>query len=360
MTLFQEFIKFSLGKGEALSHKLTEQDWLSLYAEAQRQSLFGVFMDGVERAVALGEAKPQRLMQWIVKVMALEQRNKLLDEKAAELTRIFADDGFKSCILKGQGVAKLYPRPYRRQCGDIDIWVEGGREKILAYLKGKYKIGSPVIHHVDVDVWNGVPVEVHFIPSFAYSPFRYRKFKRFFSVQAQSQFDNYSKEYGFATPTIEFNVVYSLMHIFHHVLHEGIGLRQLLDYYYILKTYKGNKEVIMRFLASLGLDRFAAAVMYVEKAFFDLEDEYLLCTPDVSLGSFLLDEIQRSGNFGKYDERNINVNRKNGWSVYLHNVKRNFVFFKFAPSEVLWAPIWKPCHFVWRMVKGYAKGNVEF
>lgn len=54
MTLFQEFIKFSLGKGEALSHKLTEQDWLSLYAEAQRQSLFGVFMNGVERAVALG------------------------------------------------------------------------------------------------------------------------------------------------------------------------------------------------------------------------------------------------------------------------------------------------------------------
>ena len=353
MTLFQEFIKFSLGKGEALSRKLTEQDWLSLYEEAKRQSLFGIFMDGVERAVALGEAKPQRLMQWIAKVMALEQRNKLLDEKAAELTRIFADDGFKSCILKGQGVAKLYLRPYRRQCGDIDIWVEGGREKILAYLKSKYKIGSPVIHHVDVDVWDGVPVEVHFIPSFAYSPFRYRKFKRFFSVQAQSQFDNYSKEYGFATPTIEFNVVYSLMHIFHHVLHEGIGLRQLLDYYYILKTYKGNKEVIMRYLASLGLDRFAAAVMYVEKAFFDLEDEYLLCTADVSLGSFLLDEIKRSGNFGKYDERNRCVDRENRWKLYLHNVRRNMMFMKFCPSEVMWSPIWKPCHFVWRMVKGY-------
>lgn len=353
MVLFQEFIKFSLGKGKALSRKLTEQDWLSLYAEAQRQSLFGVFMDGVERAVALDEAKLQRLMQWIAKVMALEQRNKLLDAKAAELTRIFADDGFKSCILKGQGVAKLYPHPYRRQCGDIDIWVEGGRENILAYLKSKYKIGSPVIHHVDVDVWNGVPVEVHFIPSFAYSLFRYRKFKRFFSVQAQPQFDNYSKEYGFATPTIEFNVVYSLMHIFHHVLHEGIGLRQLLDYYYILKAYKGNKEVIMKILASFGLDRFAAAVMYVEKAFFDLEDECLLCSPDVSLGSFLLYEIQRSGNFGKYDERYINVDRKNGWSVYLHNVRRNMMFLNFCPSEVIWSPIWKPCHFVWRKIKGY-------
>lgn len=353
MILFQEFIKFSLGKGDTLSHNLTEQDWLSLYAEAQRQSLFGVFMDGVERAVALGEAKPQRLMQWIAKVMALEQRNKLLDDKAAELTSIFADDGFKSCILKGQGVAKLYPHPYRRQCGDIDIWVEGGREKILAYLKSKYKIGAPVIHHVDVIFWDDVPVEVHFIPSFAYSPFRYRKFKRFFRGLSQSQFDNYSKEYGFATPTIGFNIVYSLMHIFHHVLHEGIGLRQLLDYYYILKAYNGKKEVIMKILASLGLERFAAAVMYVEKAFFDLEDEYLLCSADVSLGSFLLDEIKRSGNFGKYDERYKNVNRENGWSVYLHNVRRNMLFMKFCPSEVIWSPIWKPCHYVWRKVNGY-------
>ena len=84
------------------------------------------------------------------------------------------------------------------------------------------------------------------------------------------------------------------MHIFHHVLHEGIGLRQLLDYYYILKACKGNKEEIMKILVSLGLDRFAAAVMYVEKVFFDLEDEYLLCSPNVSLGSFLLDEIIRS------------------------------------------------------------------
>lgn len=353
MMLFQEFIKFSLGKGKNLSQRLTEQDWLTLYAEAQRQSLFGIFMDGVERAVALGEAKPQRLMQWIAKVMALEQRNKLLDTKAAELTRIFADDGFKSCILKGQEVAKLYPHPYRRQCGDIDIWVEGGREKIIAYLKSKYKIGASVIHHVDVSVWDSVSVEVHFVPSFAYNPFRYRMFKQFFSFYSQSQFDNYSKEYGFATPTIEFNVVYSLMHIFHHVLHEGIGLRQLLDYYYILKAYKGNKEVIMKILSPLGLDRFAAAVMYVEKAFFDLEDEYLLSTPDVSLGSFLLDEIKCSGNLGKYDERYKNVNRKNGLSVYLHSVRRNMLFLKFCPSEVMWSPIWKPCHFVWRKVKGY-------
>lgn len=353
MEFFQEFIKFSIGKKETLSRKLTEQDWLVLYREAQRQSMLGVFMDGVERAVASGETKPKCLIQWIGQVMALENRNKLLDAKAAELTNMFADDGYRSCILKGQGVAKLYPHPYRRQCGDIDIWVEGGREKILSYLKAKYKIGSPVIHHVDVDIFNGISVEVHFVPSFAYSPFRYHKFKKFFSQGAQSQFNNYSNEWGFVMPTTEFNVVYSLMHIFHHVLHEGIGLRQLLDYYYILRAFNGSKNIIMSTLDALGLAKFAAAVMYVEETFFDLEENYMLCPANESLGKFLLEEIELSGNFGKYDQRNLNVNRNNDWMVYIHNMKRNMRFLKICPSEVIWSAIWKPCHFLWRKQKGY-------
>lgn len=353
MELFQEFIKFSIGEKETLSRNLTEQDWLVLYGEAQRQSLFGVFMDGVERAVASGETKPKCLIQWIGQVMALENRNKLLDAKAAELTRMFANDGYRSCILKGQGVAKLYPHPYRRQCGDIDIWVEGGREKILSYLKAKYKIGSPVIHHVDVDIFNGISVEVHFVPSFAYSPYRYHKYKKFFFQWSQSQFDNCSNEWGFVTPTTEFNVVYSLMHIFHHVLHEGIGLRQLLDYYYILRAYNGSKNIIMSTLDSLGLAKFAAAVMYVEQTFFNLEDNHMLCPANESLGTFLLEEIILSGNFGKYDERNLNVNRNKEWMVYFHNVKRNMRFLKICSSEVIWCTVWKPCHFLWRKQKGY-------
>lgn len=355
MTLFQELIQISLGQREFFSQKLTDNDWSELYKEAQRQSLVGVLLTGVETAVALGEDKPKFLMTWIAQVMALEKRNHLLNARCREITDIFNKQGKRTCVLKGQGVAKLYPNPLRRQCGDIDIWVEGDRDDIYKTLKAKWKVGETVIHHADVEIFKDTPTEIHFIPSFTYSPFLYRKYKKFFKRLGDGQFANYNATVGFAYPTPYFNAVYSLMHIFHHVLHEGIGLRQLLDYYYILRSLDQEQRAqVYNEIIHLGLAKFAVAVMYVEQEMFRLESEVLLCKPNEKLGKLLLAEIELAGNFGKYDERNQQVNRKSRMDVYLHNVKRNFVFFKFAPNEVLWAPIWKPCHFVWRKLKGYS------
>lgn len=353
MNLFVEFVQFSIGQKAQLSRKLSTDDWRYLFNESQRQSLLGVFMDGVERLVAMGEPKPSDLMKWIGLVLSIERRNELLDAKAAELTDSLAKDGFRSCVLKGQGYALLYPNPRRRQSGDIDIWVEGSRDKILGYLKRKYTVHNPVIHHVDVEVFDDVPVEVHFIPSYTYNPFRYRKFKKFFAKQAEAQFSNVCKEQGFAYPTMEFNGVYCLMHIFKHVLYEGIGLRQLLDYFYILKNCSDCKNEVWQNIRWMGLDKFAAAVMYVEQTVFGLEDAYLVCPPDEKNGRILLAEIERSGNFGKFDKRNSGVDECNGIVRYLRNLKRNLQVFAFCPSEVLWSPIWKPCHLVWRYCKGY-------
>lgn len=355
MTLFQELILISLGKREQFSHRLTDKDWTSIYTEAKRQSLVGVLLTGVERVIASGENKPKFLMQWIAQTLTLENRNRQLDARCKDITDIFNGIELRSCVLKGQGVALLYPNPLRRQCGDIDLWVEGDREEIYRILKARWNVGETVIHHAEVEIFKDTPTEIHFVPSFAYSPFLYSRYKRFFKRCADKQFDNYDKTVGFTYPTPEFNAVYSLMHIFHHVLHEGIGLRQLLDYYYILRSLDKEQRVqVFEEMRHLGLVKFAEAVMYVEQRMFGLEPEFLLCKPDGKTGKHLLEEIELAGNFGKYDKRYQHVDRKSRMDVYLHNVKRNFVFFKFAPGEVLWAPIWKPCHFVWRKIKGYS------
>lgn len=355
MSLFQELILISLGKREQFSRRLTDKDWASIYTEAQRQSLVGILLTGVEKVVASGESRPKVLMQWIAMGLALEKRNRLLNVRCKDITEIFNGLGLRSCVLKGQGVARLYPNPLRRQCGDIDLWVEGNRNDIYKTLKARWKVGETVIHHVEVEIFKDTPTEIHFIPSFTYSPFLYRKYRKFFKRCADRQFANYDKTVGFAYPTTDFNAVYSLMHIFHHVLHEGIGLRQLLDYYYILRSLdKEQRLQVFEEMRHLGLAKFAEAVMYVEQRMFGLESEFWLCQPNERLGKRLLVEIELAGNFGKYDERNQQVNRKNRMDVYLYNVKRNFVFFEFAPGEVLFAPIWKPCHFVWRKIKGYS------
>ncbi len=77
MTLFQELILISLGKREQFSRRLTDKDWASVYTEAQRQSLVGILLTGVEKVVASGESRPKFLMQWIAMGLALEKRNRL-------------------------------------------------------------------------------------------------------------------------------------------------------------------------------------------------------------------------------------------------------------------------------------------
>ena len=355
MSLFQELILISLGKRDGFSRRLTDKDWTSIYVEAQRQSLAGVLLTGVERVIASGENKPKFLMQWIAQTLTLENRNRQLDARCKDITDIFNGIGLRSCVLKGQGVALLYPNPLRRQSGDIDLWVEGNRDDIYKLLKARWNVGGIFIHHADVDIYEDVLTEIHFVPCYAYSPFFYYRYKNYFKKWADRQFANYDEEVGFSHPTLHFNAVYSLMHIFHHVLYEGIGFRHFLDYYYILMNLdSGLKAKVFEDMKYLGLAKFAEAVMYVEQKIFGLESKFWLCQPNEKMGKCLLAEIEIAGNFGQFDERRNYANHKSKISVYLHNVKRNFVFFKMAPNEVLWAPIWKPCHFIWRKIKGYS------
>lgn len=243
----------------------------------------------------------------------------------------------------------------RRQPGDIDLWVEGGREKVLQFLKSSYlKAGTVVIHHVDASIIDGVETEVHFLPSYSYNYLRYIKYKKFFEEEANQQFDHFDERVGFAYPTNRFNAVYLMMHIFRHVFHEGIGLRQLMDYYFVLihLTDEERKWAYGK-LKWLGLGKVTSAVMYVMKAVFLMDDKYLLCSPSEKTGKYLLEEIIAGGNFGKFGEQYESAHSGSSFNLYLKNLKRLGKVYFLCPSEVLWAPIWKPTHWIWRKWKGY-------
>lgn len=208
--------------------------------------------------------------------------------------------------------------------------------------------------HSGISILEDASVEVHFRPSWMYNPFINRILQNFFKKHAEEQFKHKDEKLGFAYPTIAFNLVYSLIHINRHVFEEGIGLRQILDYYYILKhSNKQERNDAFQTLKSLHLKRFVGAVMFVLQETFGLDSGYLLCLPDEKEGQFLLDEIIRGGNFGQYDDRNkwyeVNQRFKRG----LFNAKRNLRYLTHYPNEVVWIPVWKVWHYCWRILKGY-------
>lgn len=354
------FLILQLAVGKHIKNVIhvKENDWQSIYDIATKQSLVGVMMAGIQKLSEIDNSqKPSFLLlcEWIGIAEQIKYQNKLMDENSAMLTKILKSLGYESCILKGQGVARLYPKPELRQSGDIDIWVNGKRDEVVKLLS-KHYIGLSYIDYVNCHAgfFTDTEVEAHFKPTWIYNPCTDRKVQKWIETKKAAQMSNFDKEVKFSYPTIEFNLVFSLIHIYRHVFQEGIGLRQLMDYYFIL-THSSNEERVNAYatLCSFGMKRFAGAVMYVLRIVFDIEETLFLCEPNNKEGEFLLDEILRGGNFGQYDDRNESIPVDNKIQHGLFNMKRNFRYLKHYPSEVLWMPLWRVWHWVWRKWKGY-------
>ena len=149
----------------------------------------------------------------------------------------FLKEGMGTVLLKGQGNSLFYPRPLHRTPGDIDLWMNDGRKVVVDYAR-KYCPGVEVVYH-HVDVLKEAEIELHFTPSWMNSWRMNLRLQRYFkewktlSLLHKVQLPERVGEV--AVPTLAMNRVYLLVHIYRHLFDEGIGLRQLLDYHFVLR-----------------------------------------------------------------------------------------------------------------------------
>lgn len=136
---------------------------------------------------------------------------------------------------KGQGVAFMYPKELSslRQSGDIDVWVKGGFNSVKALAKKMNQHVKATEQHVDLSFFKDAEVEVHFIPTMLRNPFANRRLQKWINEQKETQFLN-KNDKGMCVPTLEFNLVYMMIHTYRHLFAEGVGLRQVMDYYMLL------------------------------------------------------------------------------------------------------------------------------
>lgn len=246
----------------------------------------------------------------------------------------------------------LYPNSKHRRCGDIDLWVEGKRDDIVNYIRSKgVKVYDVHLVHATAEFFKDVPVEIHFCPSWMYNPILNRRLQFFFASQASAQFAHYDEKVGFAYPTVFFNLVHSMVHINRHVFEEGIGLRQLMDYYFILKhSSREERSEAYNVLCFVGLRKFVGAVMYVMQQVFLLEEDLMLCRPNSIIGSRLLDSIMAGGNFGKALGLKHGRNKlEKGLLQLKHNLQLMLPY----ANEAMWIPFFQVWHYGWRKKHGY-------
>ena len=381
---YLEFLRYALDEGQGVPEGLDQMDWEGLYLFAEQQSIVGVMFEGIQRLGSTVAIPRPLLMQWVGRVQQIEVRNAQLNRVCVELSEMLRQEGFECCILKGQGNALMYPNPYSRTSGDIDVWVRkvrgergekysveslefrdslrwlGGERcevrEVIRWVRERNPKGKACYHHIDYGEFKGVEVEVHYRPSFMNNLIHNKRLQRWFEEQAEEQFAHQMElpdgTGSVCVPTRDFNIIFQLSHIYNHVLHEGIGLRQVVDYYFLLRGERGVKFRVesLEFrdtLRWMGLEKFAGALMWVLSEVLGLEDAYLIAPKDERLGRVLLSEMMRGGNFGHYDEDNIKADNqlKKNWQ----RIKRDFRLMRFFPSEALWEPVFRVWHFGWRM-----------
>ena len=274
---------------------------------------------------------------------------------AGKLFAMLRVDGMRCCVLKGQGNALMYPNPYSRTPGDIDVWIDASRERIMEYAQKKFELGDDIrLQHLETSL-DGVPVELHFFPCSMNNPIYHARLLKWFKRNADLQCSHIvSLPDGtgdIAIPTTAFNVVYQLTHLYHHFFDEGIGMRQIIDYYYVVNNDEllVVKDTLQRELKYLGLWKFARAVMYVLHEALGLSEEKMIAPMDEKRGKLLLAEILNGGNFGKHFTKYGHFTQQGMAKKYFLKIWRNMHFVRYYPAEALSEPIFRTWHFFWRL-----------
>ena len=407
--IFFDFLRFCIGSAKEIPDSSKEADWKELYAIAQKQCLVGILFDGIKKLPAEHvEMEKELLLRWMAESKMLEKANVRLNDAAIQVTEWFRKKGFSTCILKGQGNALMYPNPYSRTPGDIDIWVEGGDKRVISFVRSISPHEKACYHHIEFPSYKGVEVEVHYRPSFLLCFWHNRELQKYYERVKEEQFSHrvmLGEQGEIAIPTAEFNLIFQLTHIYAHLMNEGIGLRQLLDYYFVVcdfyKVYQNSSNpsvslskgsstfspspsssgsgdvtalrcseplrykvggpskvspdcagwdrlgVVQKELKELGLWKFAGAIMYIMQEVFGMPASRLIVPPNEKYGKFVLNEVLEAGNFGKHDERNRFGKSKLGHN--LQRVYRDIRLMRYFPAEALSEPIFRVWHFFWRL-----------
>lgn len=350
LNVYFRFLQFSLGEYEGREflsgEALRDFDWQAFFRFAKEQTLLGIAFDGVQR-LGKESAPPQGLLlSWFAIHQQLRMQNLRLNKATAYIYNKVRAEGFRCCILKGQGNAVMYPHPASRVPGDVDVWVDASREDIrrLATLlvRDGGSVGEESLNHIGLTM-HGIAVELHSTPGFMANFVYNRRLQKWLKQKVDEQCSNMvalPNDVGLvAVPTHSFNIVYQLYHLYHHYFYEGVGLRQVVDYYFVLVK---NSIALERELKHLGLWKFAGAMMYVLHKVMGMPKDKMIAPMDAKRGQMLLDDILNGGNFGHYDKHHVLGHN-------LLRLYRDARLLRYYPAEALSEPIFRVWHFFWRM-----------
>lgn len=257
-----ELLRASIGHSKRLTHRLSDEEWVSLYELATKQCVNGIVIDGIEQLPEDQRPPKELLLQWIGNVLqGYEYRFELYYKAIAELAGWYNDNGFKMMVLKGYACSLDWPKPDHRPCGDIDIWLFGKQKEADALMaKELGLIIDTSHHHHTVFNWRDFSVENHYDFVNVHAHKSSKELEVIFKELGQD--DSYAVELNgkkVYLPSPNLHALFLIRHMVSHFAAAEITLRQVLDWAFFVE--KHTKDVDWDWLVSL-LDQFHMKEFY--------------------------------------------------------------------------------------------------
>lgn len=159
-----------------------------------------------------------------------------------ELITKFEEQGLHPILLKGQGIAQMYPEPELRQCGDIDLYFRLEEyQRAETYIREiEDEVDKHIINYNHYETqYKDIVVEVHKHTSWLPNPFANKRFQEFTSEEL-NYFDAINiDDKLISIPSPLFNLVSVFVHMWNHFESKGVSLRQMCDVVMMLSFYNG-------------------------------------------------------------------------------------------------------------------------
>ena len=358
--LFYELIQVAIGTRSELSRVPSASEWMTLYELSDKQAVVGICFAGAQRIY--NEHREQTVclpkdwrMLWLGRTVQLEDRNRWLNKQCSVVQQQFREAGLNTCILKGQGVASYYSPELSayRQSGDIDLWVDATWKEVMDYVNARTPNREFDMKHTHLELFRDTIVEVHWWPSMPVNPFYRKALHAYYRGQAPIQCAHkitLRDGTEITAPEAKFEAVHVLYHIFNHFLYEGIGLRQMMDLYFVLvnggMTNQDRADLLQTY-KNVGLGTIAPATMWVLCEVFGMDEKYSIGGKDEKLGQVFMREIEEGGNFGTHSEENRVYNESFAQRMK-RRMKRRIRLFRYNPWGVVTSPLTKVKILLWK------------
>lgn len=229
-------------------------NWRKILDLALLQGVVSCALDGVQKLRLLDSGGPdiELMLEWIGQSQCGIAKSKMQFDKATELASLLSENGIHTIVLKGSSIASYYKSPWDRESCDLDCYLLDSNNKPA------FENGNIIVESIGVSVdrshykhshfiFEGLTVENH---QFCTGVRGKKWLKKFETLLQELLISEPRQRLGHAVleqPSLLFSMLFFIQHSLSHFLREGITLKHLVDWAYLLKAVQDNNGVWSEF-----------------------------------------------------------------------------------------------------------------